>query len=287
MTEEASTTTPSEGGNNMTPTQQHHKTPTDAFSIATGKGTTATVTTSNTAGSNLTAGAVRSDDDDDEEISLQDEDDWLSNSQRAQFPDIPGFTQPLRINAGSKQQQQQQQMSASTSSLHSASSKRMVDSVSNRSGSRSPAPHQMFDGGSSISSLEDAGIDTDVLTDRLGTLELDWKAQQQLSQELNKSLSNLPPVAERLSEETLEDCHAFCDIKGGGTMSRGGSITTGGEVSSTMLEPLDEVEEDDEDPDAHVIHGGGSKIKITNMEEILEGVEEDADTAAANPPPPR
>lgn len=123
------------------------------------------------------------------------------------------------------------------------------------SGTRSP----MFDGGSSISSLEDAGFDTDILTDKMGHLDLDASASK-----MNHSSTNLHTVAERLSDETLEDTHAFTDIKSRGTVSRGGSVATGGEAPS-FLEPLDEVDEEEI-----------GAVKITNMEEILESAEEDA-----------
>ena len=81
---------------------------------------------------------------------------------------------------------------------------------------------------------------------------------------MNLSSSNLDTVAERLSDETLEDSHAFTDIKSRGTVSRGGSVATGGEAPS-FLEPLDEVDEEEI-----------GAVKITNMEEILESAEEDA-----------
>jgi hypothetical protein len=153
-----------------------------------------------------------------------------------------------------------------------------------RSGSESPQSRgsrgrhhksNTFDGGSSISSLEDAGIDIDILTDKMGVLELDLKTQQDISHSLNKSLSNLPAVAERMCDETLEDVHAFSDVRREttGTLSRGGSITTGGEVSSNVLEPLSEIDEDFEEDDGE--EGGGEKIKITNMAEILEVADED------------
>ncbi|KAL3940993.1 MAG: hypothetical protein SGBAC_004570 [Bacillariaceae sp.] len=120
------------------------------------------------------------------------------------------------------------------------------------SGTKSP----LFDGGSSISSLEDAGFDTDILTDKMGHLDLDASASK-----LNHSSNSLHlhTVAERLSDETLEDSHAFTDIKSRGSVSRGNSVTTGGEVGSNFLEPLDEIDEEAE-----------GAVKITNMAEILE-----------------
>lgn len=149
---------------------------------------------------------------------------------------------------------------------------RRKDTLSSRSGSESPLQRgnssYTFDGGSSISSLEDQGIDTDILTDKMGVLELNLKTQQEITQSLHKSLSNLPAVNERLRDETLEDCHAFTDLKREGTLSRGGSITTGGEGSSNVLEPLEEIDDEDENERT-------SKIKITNLAEILEAPDEE------------
>mmetsp|Transcript_27234 Transcript_27234/g.65210 ORF Transcript_27234/g.65210 Transcript_27234/m.65210 type:complete len:324 (-) Transcript_27234:319-1290(-) len=144
-------------------------------------------------------------------------------------------------------------------------------------GSGANSMSNQFDGGSSISSLEDAGFDTDILTDKMGVLELDLKTQQEITHSLNKSLSNLPILAERGTDEMLEDSHAFTDLKREtqGSLSRGGSITTGGEVSSNVLEPLEEIDELDEDgkPGAEK----QEKVKITNLEEILEANDDDDD----------
>lgn len=236
---------------------------TDA-SISTDKITTVTTDTSTTS-----MKPVRSEDDasvDALEVLEGEEEEEV----RQNFPDFPDFARPLQVNVGKLG------LAGSFSTLEIPRKlesdgqrkfrRRKSDPPSQRSGSRSPA----YDGGSSISSLEDLGIDTDVLTDKMGMLELDLKEQQEHTERLNKSLSNLPPVSERLSEETLDDVHAFTDLKREeGYTSRGGSITTGGDVSSNVLEPLDEGDEENEDD-------AGGKVKITNMEEILEVPDEDA-----------
>ena len=112
--------------------------------------------------------------------------------------------------------------------------------------------------------------------DKMGVLELDLKTQQEITHSLNKSLSNLPILAERGTDEMLEDSHAFTDLKREpqGTLSRGGSITTGGEVSSNVLEPLEEIDELDEDK---IPEQKQEKVKITNLEEILEANDDDDD----------
>lgn len=237
-------------------------------SISTDKVTTVTTESSTTS-----MKPVRSDD----EKSLE-ADEMFVDADREDgggFPEIPDYTPPLRINTAKLG------LAGSFSTLeiprklerelHKKMRRRKSDPASgHRSGSRSPT----YDGGSSISSLEEMGFDTDLLTDKMGTLELDLKEQQEHSERLNKSLSNLPPVSERLSEETLDDCAAFRDVN----VSRGNSITTGGEVSSNVLEPLDEGDEEEENEEA--------QVKITNMEDILEAPDEDGgDVAPASEAP--
>ncbi|KAG7337297.1 hypothetical protein IV203_030157 [Nitzschia inconspicua] len=204
--------------------------------------------------------------------------------------DLPDYTPPLRIHS-IRGTSEQPRLTGSNSQLqglpalhhHHKTRRRSHDGGNSsrpgsRSGSESPSggsrgsrpKYGHFDGGSSISSLEDAGIDIDILTDKMGVLELDLKTQQEIAHTLNKSLSNLPAVNERLCDETLEDVHAFSDVKGReqtGTLSRGGSITTGGEVSSNVLEPLEEIEEHDDD-------SAEGAVKITNLAEILEAPDE-------------
>lgn len=233
-----------------------------------------------------------------EEAALKggDDDDYDNNSEAAAAgdasigifdDDIPDFTPPLRITSlrGTSEQprltgSQSQLQGLPSVALHHHQRQPHSSRSGSRSGSESPSQgsrgsgggrRKHFDAGSSISSLEDAGIDIDILTDKMGVLELDLKTQQDNCHNLNKSLSNLTAVNERLSDETLEDVHAFSDVKGReqtGTLSRGGSITTGGEVSSNVLEPLEEIEEQDDD-------SAEGAVKITNLAEILEAPDED------------
>ena len=237
-------------------------------SVSASKITTATDT------STLSMKPVTSDD----EKSLGD-DALLKGEDGDHFPEFPDYTPPLRINTSKLGLAGSYSTLEIPGKLEKEVKKKMRRRKSDppsghRSGSRSPAYYDggssvSATGGSSISSLEDLGIDTDLLTDKMGFLELDLKEQQDNSDRLNRSLSNLPPVSERMSDETLEDCHAFTDLKREeGHISRGNSITTGGEVSSNLLEPLDEGDEEEEENE-------GGKVKITNMEEILEAPEEE------------
>jgi hypothetical protein len=209
------------------------------------------------------------------ELKIQDDEEISSQAAAAgDTPDLSGFTQPLRIE--STKMTFEARLTGTSSSLQARENMllRRKDALSSRSGSVSPLQRgnisYTFDGGSSISSLEDLGIDTDILTDKMGVLELNLKTQQEITQSLHKSLSNLPAVNERLRDESLEDCHAFTDLKREGTLSRGGSITTGGEASSNVLEPLEEIEDEDD-----IVNERTSKIKITNLAEILEAPDEE------------
>lgn len=221
------------------------------------KATTTTIGTSTVSGKSA----------DGSELKILDEEVSLNHSIHVIDPDL---TEPLRV--GTTKMMFEPRLSGSFSNLATRENMllRRRDPLSSRSGSESPLNRgnssNTFDGGSSISSLEDQGIDADILTDKMGVLELNLKDQQEMTQSLHKSLSNLPAVNERLRDESLEDCHAFTDLKREGTLSRGGSIATGGEVT---LEPLEEIE-DEGDPNEKT-----SRIKITNLAEILEAPDEE------------
>jgi hypothetical protein len=110
-------------------------------------------------------------------------------------------------------------------------------------------------------------VDSDLLTDKMGLEELDIEKQHSSSQLMIHPSSSLPPVSERLCDETLEDVHAFSDVKRDGTHSRGASsIATGGDGAS-FLETLEEMEEIDDDEEES-IDEEGDKVILTNMENI-------------------
>jgi hypothetical protein len=174
-----------------------------------------------------------------------------------------------------------------------------ISSFSSRSRSRSPslrsgkdrATITTQDGNSSISSLEEF-VDSDILYDKLGFLDYDKDSknkqnyhQHSHSYTFGDNTSrpiNLTPVSERMSEDTMEDVHAFTDIsantntRASSSVGTGGSTSVGGEVSSHVLEPLDEGDEDlessdDDEKEGHII--------VTNLENITlqqsESVEDD------------
>ncbi|KAL7467816.1 hypothetical protein ACHAXS_008049 [Conticribra weissflogii] len=80
---------------------------------------------------------------------------------------------------------------------------------------------------SSAQSSLDGMFDPDIFLDRLGFVDLDPPLPHEirlgpLAAPDGKTSSGLTPVNERLSEETLEDCHAFQDLYCPRTGSRGG-----------------------------------------------------------------
>jgi hypothetical protein len=227
-------------------------------SVATDKNT---ITTS--ASSIDSNKAVRSYDD--EENSSLDGADGGIAIVKHEVPDtIPEFT----INMEHHQNRSVSSLNIPPGLERSLQMRRRKSDSAPQSGSRSPRA-----GGSnhsSISSMEEQ-FDPDILTDKMGFLELDLKEQQESCSKLNDSFSNLAPLTERMSEENLDDCHAFSDLKAGSASSRGNSIATGGEVSSNVLEPLEECEDEEEDNE-------GEQVIFTNMEKILETAEKEDET---------
>jgi hypothetical protein len=276
-------------------------------SVTTDKNTTATSTTSSMTGTNNNntnnnankqvrgSGGSLSDG----EKSMDASGDQHNHQQQPQgntleVPPDHSFSSPLRINA-TRVVPIERLSSASTSNLQipltlqgqvvQAHRRRKSDSgmsaLSSRSASRSPGRNtNYFDAGSSLSSLEDI-IDPDILTDKMGLVELDVM-REHYSNSRSGSFTNLPLITERMSDETLEDSHAFSDVvrRHVGNVSRGNSITTGGEVSSNVLEALDEGD-DDEDSNNDG-GGGGGQVILTNMEEILEVAEEEIHDMASS-----
>jgi len=129
-----------------------------------------------------------------------------------------------------------------------------------RSRSASPAPAtvstsisgvEMDDSCASLQSLSMDGsnppIPPDILTDRMGMEELEPTGVQ-------FHTSSLPLVYERMSEESLDDCHAFSDVTPSGRKS--GSRANSSEVSlagdnpscnNSVLGMLKEEDDDDSD----------------------------------------
>lgn len=170
---------------------------------------------------------------------------------------------------------------------------------SSRSRSRSPSWRSTKDrgtittqdGNSSLSSLEE-NFDSDLLYDKLGFVDYDKDSKNKQYLQHSHSYTfgdntsrpiNLTPVSERMSEDTLEDVHAFSDLsantntRASSSVGTGGSTSVGGEVSSHILAPLDEGDEDLESSDDENENEG--HIIVTNLENITlqqsESVEDD------------
>lgn len=150
------------------------------------------------------------------------------------------------------------------------------------------------DANSSISSLDDI----DILTDRAGFSELDLSESQRKMHMARENLSNLPSVNERMSEDALEDVHAFSDVARSSNASRCNSIGTG---TGAVLEPLSEYEDEDLDLDSgdddldDIQEEGGDltehplhqpQVILTNMENLTLQLNqqqlEDDETGGAN-----
>lgn len=89
-------------------------------------------------------------------------------------------------------------------------------------------------------------ITEDMLTDRLGFEDLTSGSSSPVgstSYSMPVSLITLTSVNERMSEETLEDCHAFNDIKRG---KRSSSTVGEGDILGTLPEDLEDEDEDGE-----------------------------------------
>lgn len=137
--------------------------------------------------------------------------------------------------------------------------------------SKSPSSRGLRDDSSVSSRSSMDMVDNDILTDRMGMEDLNSSVCSATREQLHNPVAALPPVNERLSEDTLEDVHAFSDIS---RSSRGNSVAALSEVGSLYLDTLEEEEEDDND--------GG--VMISNMENltILEECEKEDHEAFGN-----
>jgi hypothetical protein len=141
----------------------------------------------------------------------------------------------------------------------------------------------------SYASSVDEDVDPDILLDRFGFQDLDPKLTQEDFQELLKKhlgANSLPTLNERMSEETMEDVHAFQDLvfvkknkgsSGTGSPSSGSICIDSEEAGSdavdanrasltnfTGLAALNE-EEEDEDDDEHAGPDGENDISDTEQ----------------------
>lgn len=153
------------------------------------------------------------------------------------------------------------------------------------------------DANSSLSSHDEISPDNDILTDRAGFA--DELAENIRKMHNSRDQLNLPPtVNERMTDDTLEDSHAFSEVQVPRTRSSNASLVSG--VSSVanegVLEPCVEGEEDDDsdysddDDDTGGDGGDGQRkgrkknhptVILTNMENLnlhhQQIVEEDDD----------
>lgn len=147
----------------------------------------------------------------------------------------------------------------------SRSSSRSRSKPTSRDGSPSGASRTSTD------SLSGSVVDSDILLDRLGLEELEPPLPHEID-----SQPPLPCVNERMSEESLDDCHAFSDLAVPSVkVERSSSFTSsrdgGGSVQgdSSFLETLEEFDEEEEDDDEDGANDNGSKKKQQKKAERL------------------
>jgi len=132
--------------------------------------------------------------------------------------------------------------------LNTSGRNRVFSRSSSRGSSRSTSPTPELQLHSSSSSLaEDLGIPLDTLTDRKGFEELDSSSPHTMV-----VLSKLPAVNERLSEDSLEDVHAFSDLTLNNS-SRSIQNNLPPSSDNSYLETLDEEGDSFDDNDADVV----------------------------------
>ena len=100
--------------------------------------------------------------------------------------------------------------------------------------------------------------------------------------QIPRHISNLPSVNERLSEETLDDVHAFADVVvRSSNASRAASVGTDREL---FLDPLDEIDEEKAGDDASLEDPSEScdqQVILTNMEKIAISRPQTEETSAS------
>lgn len=176
----------------------------------------------------------------------------------------------------------------SRSSSRSRPGSRKNSSSPNR-GTVSPGGSLKATGGDagSVASSIDEDLDPDILLDRGGFQELDPKlTEENVQRMLKKHLSDrsMPTLNERMCDETMDDSHAFQDLKfvkknkggsGAGSPSNGSLVQNesdeasdadnhrGSQTNFTGLEALDEEEEDDDDEE-HAISNANKEKNIVD-----------------------
>lgn len=135
------------------------------------------------------------------------------------------------------------------------------------------------DANSSISSFDDAFFDQDILTDRAGVQDDLSESQRKLHSSTSKELHLPATVLERMSEDSLEDAHAFTDCYCATTRSSSNasrvSHVSGSNAGDNMLEPLDECDEGLEDDDDNETNNSsleddddGDKIRSSDLNHL-------------------
>lgn len=210
--------------------------------------------------------------------------EYSSHSQLAEDMEIDMdlYLPPGRINATSGPLR----LSGQISSQHMRSSEFQIPPPpqiappSPRSRSRSPlisrscglsekATTTTQDGNSSMSSLEEL-FDQDILYDSAGRIDLDVPAIVSHRKLHNSTACHLASVNERLSEDTLEDVHAFSDAAPVRSSNASRVSVATEKDQELLLEPLDELDEEavDDEEDIDTEAQTLPTVILTNMENL-------------------
>jgi hypothetical protein len=206
-------------------------------------------------------------------VPLEEGEDALTDPDE----DLP----PGRLHAMRVPERLQAQKSPHLPRRRSATRDGCGKSSNPRSRSRSPSLKDTASDSMSSMSLED--VDSDILTDKLGLSELDSEKSHSQAHALSQSSGNLATLNERMSEETLDDVHAFSDARP--TLSSRGNSTVGtaGDVGNSLLETLDECEEDELD-DNNDPTKMGEHVMVLNLENLtIHEQEENEDDVSLEP----
>lgn len=134
---------------------------------------------------------------------------------------------------------------------------------------------------------KDNFVNPDILLDKLGFRDLDPKlSQAELQEMLSKHLSSnssLPTLNERMSEEMMEDVHAFTDLvfvkktETGGKKKKKKSLSGGSSPVSNEAKEEENEEEEEDDEDEEEEEKRPTRGTLITLDEAVEEEDEEDD----------
>uniref|UniRef100_A0A7S4N9I5 Uncharacterized protein n=2 Tax=Odontella aurita TaxID=265563 RepID=A0A7S4N9I5_9STRA len=240
----------------------------------------------------------------------EDEDEYLEESELEAAPlhlhtlrvpaRLRGSTTPIgvRSRSSSRSRSNSRDVSPSPASKAGSDGGKGHRRTSSRESDKVPSlvPGTETSGGtvSSGSSIVDSEIDPDILLDRAGFEEMEPPLPHEVAMgplaspgmnvQAGHSSGVLPSVNERMSEETLDDCHAFTELTNALHHSLRSLKDNEGGEDKDQLDPLPEADENDEELDDD--NGGGlteeERLKLIQKQKDIEAkkrAEEEAEKA--------